>query len=291
MSVVLLVGLASATHAQSLSWKDSGFLWRKALENNFRRNAVAHLNYSVFLARAGDERGAEFRIQAGAEKRTGVPPRWGEQLAVLLMSQHRYQPVVPMVERLIQITPATMSLHRILCHRLRQSWENREKAGKVRVRQEAIRGRIFLAQGLAFVERQEWAAAREQLSQAWSSQDALELMTRRRVAPLLPVAQWGARAQAAMSYQGTEVTAEQVAVAGLVLGLQGRWREAASAFGNGVRLGPNDRDTRWREALCEFRAGETERGTHAYREILSQGAETQEMARAWAAAQMGASEP
>ncbi len=280
-AIGLVLVLGSASYAQSLIWKDSGVLWRKALEGNFD-NAVAHSNYGVFLARAGDERGAELQFRL-ALKLEPESPAMGEQLAVLLMSQHRYEPVIPLAERLIQISPGTMSFHRILGTAY-DGLGQPQMALKVRVRQEAIRGRIFLTQGLAFVERQEWLSAREQLGQAWSSQDALELLTGQRLA-LLPAGQWASRAQAAFTFQDVPATAPKAAVGGLVLALQGRWRDAGSAFGECCRLDPSDLDAQWRRAVCRLRAGESDLARREYQDLFSRGLGTPDLNRAWEAAQ------
>jgi Flp pilus assembly protein TadD len=73
--------------------------------------------------------------------------------------------------------------------------------------------------------------------------------------------------------------------------LQGRWRDAGLAFGECVRMDRNDRDAKWRQVVCRFRAGDFESARRDYEALRVGHDNDADMIRSWAAAQIGAGAP
>ncbi len=286
-TIGLLTAVASLTQAQTLTWKDSEALWQQAIRMD-PGNGLARTNYAVFLARAGNEREAEFQLRLArkdAPNLAGI----GQQLAVLLVSQRRYQEALPLVESLIQTSPTTMKLHSLLATTLDQLGRP-DDARRARSRQQAIRGRIFLLQGTSYLESGDWAAAREQLALAWSAQDAIEMLLHQRVS-LAPAVDWAARAEQAIAKTPGAPLANFAFLRGLIHGLQSRWPEAELAFAESARVNSDDEETAWRHAVCLFRVGRTDEATKKFAQIVAKRPPGADMSGAWAAAQLSLESP
>ena len=165
-----------------------------------------------------------------------------------------------------------------------------DDARRARARQQAIRGRIFLLQGIGYLESGDWAAAREQLALAWSAQDAIEMLLHQRVA-LAPAVDWASRGEQAIAKTSGLPVANLAFLRGLIYGLQSRWREAELAFAESGRVNPDDEETAWRHAVCLLRLGQTDQATKTYGQILAKRPPGADMSSAWAAAQLGLEAP
>ena len=271
------------THGQAGTWRDSIALWTQAVVVD-PGNGVAHTNLGDAYSHVGDRARAGFELRL-AVKSQPDSAEIGQQFATYLVRQKHFAEAIPMLERLIQTNPANMKLHSYLTTALEASGRP-DGARRARARQEAIRGRIFLLQGIDYLENAEWAAAREQISLAWSSADTVEIGMGQRV-PLAAAAQWADRAEVALNQKDGPPPATAAALRGLVFGLLGRWSDAEAAFAERVRLNPDDLDASWRQAVCLFRTGAVDLATQKYNEVLARRPDDAEMTKSWTAARGG----